>query len=375
MRVMLTGGGTGGHIFPLLAVVEELRAISASCEFHWFGSRRMEAEIVPQAGIQGTFVSFTFSYRKLSLNALGYYLRTIPPWLLGSPVWAALKTLSRIQPDVVLSSGGYVSVPMLLAAKLSGIPIALLEINSVPGRATRGNARTAWRIYCATESIASQFGSYPANKVLVTGYPVLKPMLTPSEARAHFGLPANLPILVIQGGSSGASPVNKVIDEMLQDVALANKRSGYLAILHQRGNASGDGTPSHLPHWPHYRTISFDRHLTSLYYAASLYFGRSGAATVGELAAAKLPAALMPYTMHADKQQYSNANTLVSAGAAVLFDESDADIAGKLGAMIEECVFGARGEEMRAGYSGIPSDGALAIATDMAAQFFSEGNR
>ncbi len=239
MRVMLTGGGTGGHIFPLLAVVEELRAISASCEFHWFGSRRMEAEIVPQAGIQGTFVSFTFSYRKLSLNALGYYLRTIPPWLLGSPVWAALKTLSRIQPDVVLSSGGYVSVPMLLAAKLSGIPIALLEINSVPGRATRGNARTARRIYCATESIASQFGSYPANKVLVTGYPVLKPMLTPSEARAHFGLPANLPILVIQGGSSGASPVNKVIDEMLQDVALANKRSGYLAILHQRGNARG----------------------------------------------------------------------------------------------------------------------------------------
>lgn len=369
MRVMLTGGGTGGHIFPLLAVVEELRLTDRSCSFHWFGSKRMEAQIVPEAGIRGTFTSFTFSYRKLSLSSLGYYLRVLPAWLLGIPFWTALKSIMRFKPDVVVASGGYVSAPMLMAAKAAGIPIAIVEINGVPGRVAAAYAGKSARVYCATEGIAAQLGRASTAAKLVTGFPVMKPFLAPAEARVHFGIPPDIPILVVQGGSSGASPINQTIATLIRGEAFAAAHGKSLAILHQCG-ASNECGPLHgISAWPYYRMIGFDKHLSSIYSTCSLYFGRSGASTIGELIAAKLPAILMPYTMHADRQQYRNADILASAGAAMLLEEADNAVGEKLRAAVEDCVFGEQGAVMREGYANLSAGGAKVIADDLLAQF------
>jgi UDP-N-acetylglucosamine--N-acetylmuramyl-(pentapeptide) pyrophosphoryl-undecaprenol N-acetylglucosamine transferase len=366
---MLTGGGTGGHIFPLLAVVEELRLIDNSCSFHWFGSKRMEAQIVPEAGIGGTFSGFTFSYRKLSLSSLGYYFKVLPAWLLGIPFWTALRAILRFKPDVVVASGGYVSAPMLMAAKAAGIPIAIVEINGVPGRVTAAYSGKASRIYCATAGIASQLSGALEGKKLVTGFPVIRPVLSPTEARVHFGIPPEITIVVVQGGSSGASPINKTITALINDEAFTTVHGKDLAILHQCGASTDCGSLRGNKAWPYYRAIGFDKHLSSIYYAASLYLGRSGASTIGELIAAKLPAILMPYTMHADKQQYRNADILVIVGAAMLLEENDSAIEAKLREAIEGCVYGPRGAVMREGYAALSAAGAKAIASDLVAQF------
>ncbi len=369
MRVMLTGGGTGGHIFPLLAVVDELRLSDNTCSFHWFGSKRMEAQIVPEAGISGTFSGFTFSYRKLSSSSIGYYLRVLPAWLLGIPFWTALNAIVRFRPEVVVASGGYVSAPMLMAAKAAGIPITIVEINGVPGRVAAAYAGKAARIYCATEGIAAQLSSASAAAKLTTGFPVMRQVLAPAEARVHFGIPPDIPVLVVQGGSSGASPINKTITSLIGDEAFASAHGKSLAILHQCGASTECGSPQGSKAWPYYRTIGFDKHLSSIYPTASLYFGRSGASTIGELIAAKLPAILMPYAMHADKQQYRNADILARVGAAMLLEESDGAVEVKLRTAIEDCVFGAQGVSMRGGYAHLSASGAKAIADDLVAQF------
>lgn len=366
---MLTGGGTGGHIFPLLAVVEELRMSDNSCSFHWFGSKRTEAQIVPEAGIQGTFSGFTFSYRKLSLSSLSYYLRVLPAWLLGIPFWTALTAIQRFKPHVVLASGGYVSAPMLMAAKAAGIPIAIVEINGVPGRVATAYASKAARVYCATEGIAAQFGRASATAKLVTGFPVMKPVLAPSEARVHFGVPPDIPILVVQGGSSGSSHVNQSIAALIGDEAFAAAHGRDLAILHQCGASTECGPSQGNKAWPYYRMVGFDKHLSSIYSTCSLYFGRSGASTIGELIAAKLPAVLMPYTLHADKQQYRNAEIISGVGAAIVLEESDSAFIDKLRTAIEECIFGAQGAAMREGYMHLQAGGAKAIAEDLSVKF------
>jgi UDP-N-acetylglucosamine--N-acetylmuramyl-(pentapeptide) pyrophosphoryl-undecaprenol N-acetylglucosamine transferase len=375
IRILLTGGGTGGHVFPLLAVVDQLRELEPGCIFHWFGSRRMEAELVPQAGIAGTFIPFTFSYRRLSLRALGYYLRIIPTWLFGIPVWRALGVLLRYKPHVVLSSGGYVSIPMLIAAGINGVPVAIIENNGVPGRVTQWWAPFTKRIYCATEDIERQIQRASGSRRMVTGFLAPVPSLNADDARKHFGIPAGMPLLVVQGGSTGAAAVNGVVDEMLRDVAFAAEYGSHLAILHQRGARSYEIPPEVQRLWPHYRSVDFNKDLNSAYYAASLYFGRSGAATIGELVAAKLPALLMPYPLHADRQQFLNAEALTNINAAEVVEEGSAGACARLKAQIVECIFGGKGTTKKAAYSQLSADGARKIAKDLLSTFSPARNR
>ncbi len=375
MRILLTGGGTGGHVFPLLAVVEQLRVLEPGCSFHWFGSRRMEAELVRQAGIPGTFIPFTFSYRRLSLRSLGYYLRIIPTWIFCIPVWRALGVLLRYKPLVVLSSGGYVSIPMLIAAGINGVPVAIVENNGVPGRVTQWWAPFTKRIYCATEDIARQVQRAPGSRKIVTGYLAAAPSLNAVDARKHFGIPADMPLLVVQGGSTGADGVNGVVDEMLRDEAFAAEYGSRLAILHQRGARSYESPAEVQRLWPHYKAVSFDKDLNSIYYAAALYFGRSGAATIGELVTAKLPALLMPYPLHADRQQFLNAEALTRIGAAEVVEEGRSGACARLKAQIVEYIFVGKGETMMAAFDRLSADGARKIAEDLLSAFSTAGNR
>lgn len=366
---MLTGGGTGGHVFPLLAVVKKLREAEPECSFRWFGSTRIEAELVPEFGIEGTFVSFTFSYRRLSMRALAYYLRTLPAWVFGIPVWLALRDLKRFAPDIVLSSGGYVSAPMLLAARIARVPYALLEINAVPGRATVFFAPHARRIYCATERIAAQLQRRAApGSLVVSGYPADTQRGGDVNVREHWDLPEGVPLVVVVGGSTGAEAINDLVKDALTEPQFASRTCRQLAIVHQLGREPSEAEKAAFSGWEHYRTVVFDPMMAQLYPQAALYIGRAGAATVAELVAARLPAVFIPYPHHADRQQYLNAEALAEAGAAEVLEEGAPGNAVRLRELVEEIALGGRGDTMRAGFGALQRDGAQLIANDILAR-------
>lgn len=363
---MLTGGGTGGHVFPLLAVANKLREAQPECAFRWFGSTRIEAKLVPDFGIEGTFVPFTFSYRRLSLRALAYYLRTLPAWILGIPVWLALRDLRRFAPDIVLSSGGYVSAPMLLAVRIAGVPYVLLEINAVPGRATMFFAPHARRIYCATERIAAQLRRRAApGSLVVSGYPADTQRGGDENVRQHWDLPEGVPLIVVVGGSTGAKAINDLVKDALSEPQFASRTCRRLAIVHQLGRESSEAEKAAFSGWEHYRTVVFDPLMAQLYPQAALYIGRAGAATVAELVAARLPAVFIPYPHHADRQQYLNAEALAEVGAAEVLEEGASGNAARLRELIEKIALGGRGKAMRAGFDAFPRDGAELIAADI----------
>lgn len=367
MRIMLTGGGTGGHVFPLLAVMKKLREAESACEIRWFGSARIEAKLVPEYGIEGTFVPFTFSYRRLSLSALAYYLRTLPAWIIGLPVWLALRDLRRFKPDVVLSSGGYVSAPMLLAARIAGVPYSLLEINAVPGRVTAFFAPHARRIYCATVRIAAQLKRAAAGSIVVSGYPACTQRSGDANVRKHWDLPEDVPLIVVVGGSTGAKAINDLVKEALCEPRFMEKFHSRIALVHQLGREPDEAEKAAFSDWAYYRTVAFDPLLAQLYPEAALYIGRAGAATVAELVAARLPAVFIPYPHHADRQQYLNAEALAEAGAAVILEEGAPGNAGKLREFVEAIALGSRGDSMKAGYEALQRDGAQLIANDILA--------
>jgi len=367
MRIMLTGGGTGGHVFPLLAVAKKLRKAQPECAFRWFGSIRIEAKLVPEFGIEGTFVPFTFSYRRLSMRALAYYLRTLPAWIIGLPVWLALRDLRRFKPDIVLSSGGYVSAPMLLAARIARVPYALVEINAVPGRATVFFASHASRIYCATEGIASQLRRAAAGSLMVSGYPADTHRSEGANAREHWDLPEGVPLVVVVGGSTGAKAINELVNEALGEPQFVSRSSGRLAILHQLGREPTEAEKAAFSGWAHYRTVAFDPLMAQIYPEAALYIGRAGAATIAELVVARLPAVFIPYPHHADRQQYLNAKVLAEVGAAVILEEGAPGNAVRLRELVEEIALGGRGKAMRDGFKTLQRDGAQLIANDMLA--------
>jgi UDP-N-acetylglucosamine--N-acetylmuramyl-(pentapeptide) pyrophosphoryl-undecaprenol N-acetylglucosamine transferase len=374
MRVMFTGGGTGGHVFPLLAVADELKRSHPDTEFYWFGSKRLEASIVTEESMPGSFVPFTFSYRSLSAHSLAYYARIAPAWATGMPTRAARAAMDEFKPDVLLSSGGYVSVPALVACRFAQTPYALVEINAVPGRATVAFAPFARKVYCATEATADALVKFAApGSLVVSGYPCRGPRM--ADAHEHFQVPAGLPIVVIVGGSSGAEPVNRLALEALGDEEFARDLGAKAAVLHQWGRKPKPGELERLKGWEHYRAIDFDPLLCEIYPHASLYVGRSGAATVCELIGAKLPAALIPYPHHADRQQYLNAEVLGRTSAAYILDEGSPKLAEKLRALIRDVVLGAAGEVMRRGFSTLDAaNGAQAIAQDLAALLGGAGN-
>lgn len=371
---MFTGGGTGGHVFPLLAVADELKRTQPRSEFFWFGSKRLEDSIVSGEGIPGRFVPFTFSYRSLSTRSLAYYAQIAPAWATGLPARAARAAIEEFNPDIVLSSGGYVSVPALVAARFARTPYALLEINAVPGRATTAFAPFAHRLYCANQDVAKALQKHAApGSLVVTGYPCRVPRM--KNARQHFQLPADLPLIVIVGGSSGAETINRLALEALGEKKVAGELGNKVAVLHQWGRSPKPQELERLKEWRHYRTIDFDPHLCEVYPQASLYVGRSGAATICELVGARLPAALIPYPHHADRQQYLNAEVLGRAAVAFILDEGTPGLAEKLRALVRDVVLGPAGEVMRQGFSSLSvAEGAHAIAGDLVAMFGGAGS-
>jgi UDP-N-acetylglucosamine--N-acetylmuramyl-(pentapeptide) pyrophosphoryl-undecaprenol N-acetylglucosamine transferase len=346
LRCVIAAGGTAGHVLPALAVAEELQRRGVRVSFA--GSPdRVEARLVPEAGYE--FDPFRSS--GLPRQA-GFALVRALATAAGAPA-ACLRILRRRRPNVVLGAGGYVSGPMVMAAALRRTPAALLEADAHLGLANRLAAPFAKRVF-----LAAPVPGHNGAKFRVTGRPVPQRSLAvpAAEARARFELPAEGPLLLVLGGSQGALRLNE----------LAAERWGTAgpAVLHLCGERDYETLRERVSR-PDYRLLPFTDEIGAAYGAADLALARAGG-SVWELAAAGLPAVLVPYPYATADHQAKNARHLEAAGGAVVVPESELD---RVPALIEELLLDAsRRERMRQSMLEIARPGAaLEIAEELVA--------
>jgi UDP-N-acetylglucosamine--N-acetylmuramyl-(pentapeptide) pyrophosphoryl-undecaprenol N-acetylglucosamine transferase len=313
--VVLAGGGTGGHIYPLLAFADALRRHFPEVRVTALGSPKgMENELIPPAGYDLRVIPAFQLPRSVNLNLL----RT--PDRMYKSAHAAGKVIDEVEADVVVGFGGYVSVPAYLAAWRRELPIVIHEVNVPPGVANRMGMKF-------TKYVAVGFPHQPLQAdslrdARVVGVPLRtaiarmdRPALRP-QALAHFGLRPDLPVLFVSGGSSGARTINLA-------VAAAAKRLTHagIQVLHVRGGRNEEfEVPHDLP--VPYVVVPYLSDMQLGYAAADLMLCRGGAITVAETTAIGMPAIYVPYP-HSNQEQKRNALPVVEAGGGILVDNAD----------------------------------------------------
>jgi UDP-N-acetylglucosamine--N-acetylmuramyl-(pentapeptide) pyrophosphoryl-undecaprenol N-acetylglucosamine transferase len=317
-KIVIMAGGTGGHVFPGLAVAHRLQA--DDWQVHWLGTPdRMEAELVPAHGFPIEFINIR------GLRNHGLVRKLLAPFQIIKAILQALVILRRIKPDVVLGMGGYAAGPGGVAAKLLGIPLVLHEQNAAAGLTNRLLAKIASRILMGFD------GAFPlTERSRVVGNPVRDEFLQlAQQPLKHYQAGAVLKILIV-GGSLGARALNQVVPNAL---AKLNK----VEIRHQsgKGNAS-QVTDLYQSLGVTTVTVSeFISDMSAAYDWADLLICRAGALTVAEVAAAGIPAVFVPLPHAVDDHQTRNAESLTSRGAAVLMPQKEMT-ADKLAALIAQ---------------------------------------
>jgi len=326
-RILVTGGGTSGHISPALAVISALHELRPGTDVLYVGSRGgIEATQVPAAGV--TFVSIQTGKlrRYLSFKNLVDQFR-VPLGILQS-----LGILSRFRPDAVFATGGYVAVPPVVAAGLLRIPVLIHEQTAQIGLANRINARFARRIALSWESALSALSPKYRSRAWISGNPVRPQIFGGDAARAvaHFGLSdETLPTLYVTGGSLGARIINRAVEEALPELL------GMARVIHQCGEQRNKleqeygrlrDASNRLP--PELRARYAVRpyirdELRDVFALADLVVGRAGASTVTELCALGKPAIYVPLEPTGGDEQNKNARMCVEKGAALVVKQDD----------------------------------------------------
>ncbi|MDE1189610.1 MAG: undecaprenyldiphospho-muramoylpentapeptide beta-N-acetylglucosaminyltransferase [Pantoea sp.] len=300
-RLMVMAGGTGGHVFPGLAVAHHL--MEQGWQVRWLGTAdRMEADLVPKHGIEIDFIRIS------GLRGKGVKAQLLAPVRIFNAWRQARRIMKNWQPDVVLGMGGYVSGPGGLAAWSCGIPVVLHEQNGIAGLTNK------WLAKIATKVMQAFPGAFPNADVV--GNPVRTDVLAlPLPAERLAGRSGPVRVLVV-GGSQGARILNQTLP------AVAAELGDAITLWHQTGKGALEtvqqayrdaGEPQH-------KVTEFIDDMAAAYAWADVVVCRSGALTVSEVAAAGLPAIFVPF-MHKDRQQYWNALPLEQAGAAKIFEQ------------------------------------------------------
>ncbi|GGK07650.1 undecaprenyldiphospho-muramoylpentapeptide beta-N-acetylglucosaminyltransferase [Pseudomonas matsuisoli] len=308
-NVLIMAGGTGGHVFPALACAREFQARGYSV--HWLGTPRgIENELVPNAGLPLHLIQVSGLRGKSKLSLLK------APFQLVKSLFQARKVVRQLKPSCVLGMGGYVTGPGGLAARLAGVPLIIHEQNAVAGTANRSLAPLAARV---CEAFPDTFPD--SKKRRTTGNPVREELFQ-QDARAP--LAARRPRLLIMGGSLGAEPLNKLVPSALAAIDVEFRPE----VFHQAGKAHADITRERYAEASvEARVEPFISDMAAAYAWADLVVCRSGALTVSELAAAGLPAFLVPLPHAIDDHQRLNAEFLAKEGAAVLLPQASTDAA------------------------------------------------
>ncbi len=356
MRIVFAGGGTGGHVYPTLAVADALRDRILDFEALFIGTRSgLEATVIPEAAYEIRYILA----RGFRGRGIASKLLTLIGIAVG--VVQSFWILVAFRPDLVFGAGGYVSAAVVLAASILRLRIVLQEQNSIPGMTNRILAPLAERIYIGFERAGEKFKD--RSRLVVTGNPLRRSMLddVAGDPREAFGLARGSPVLFVFGGSQGSRSLNRAaVDFFLRCEAVQGiVQTGTRDFAWVR-NSLRDATVR-------VYVSPFIREINVAYRAADVALARAGALSVSELAAVRLPSILVPYPYAADDHQVQNAEVLVEAGGAVML--GDDELSGErlesvFHSLVEEA---GRLEGMREALSAVARpDAAARIAEDVA---------
>ncbi len=317
-KILMSGGGTGGHIFPAIAIANDLKAKLKDADILFVGARgRMEMEKVPQAGfpIEGLWISGI--QRKLTLKNLMF------PFKLLDSMIKARRIVKQFQPDAVVGTGGYASGPLLKAAANAGFPTLILEQNSYPGITNRWLGKVVNVVCTAYQGMEKYF---PAEKIVVTGSPIRKNIreaaITTTNARKFFGLEENRKTLLIIGGSQGARRINEAVALHVEQLLATG-----MQIIWQTGKPSLEMAGKSLLNSKFRNRVvvrDFIYEMDKAYAAADVVVSRAGAIAIAEIIQVNKPAIFIPLPSAAEDHQTRNAMALVQKEAAVLLEEKTA---------------------------------------------------
>lgn len=316
-KIIISGGGTGGHIFPAIAIANALKKADKDVDILFVGANgRMEMEKVPAAGYKIIGLPVAGFQRRLSIKNLSFIFKLI------ASLRKAKKIITDFKPDVVVGVGGYASGPVLKAAQNRGIPTLIQEQNSYAGVTNKLLAKKASKICVAYDNMEKYF---PANKIIKTGNPVradiLNPNISRDEAFRFFELDPDMKTLLVIGGSLGARSINNCICQNL-DVLLRNK----IQVIWQTGKTYFETAKLEITKYNsrHLRMFEFIQRMDLAYKAADLVVSRAGACTISEVCLVKKPVILVPSPNVAEDHQTKNAMALSSREAAIMVADKNA---------------------------------------------------
>lgn len=310
LRVMVTGGGTAGHINPGLALIAEVRRQSPGAEFLWVGTRdRLEARLVPAADVAIEYIQVAFLKGRGLLGKLAAIVR-IP-----RAFWQSNSLLRRFRPDVVVGVGGFASGPVTLIAALRRTPTAILEQNARPGLTNRILGKFVRRVFISFEESVNWFAE---KKTRLLGNPVRPGLLEPTAAPEAREDECQVRILVI-GGSQGATSLNRDLPKVLRELVA---RGVTLAVQHSAGRGRGEEVTNAYGDMPSVQVHEYIDDMASAYSWADFVICRSGASTVAELAVIGKAAMYVPFPLASDNHQEKNALAVVDKDGGVLVSDS-----------------------------------------------------
>lgn len=317
MRIVITGGGTGGHIYPAIAVAGEICKKWEKAQILFIGTKTgIESTAVPKAG---------FSLKHISAAPVSFNPKKLIEFI-GFNTLGLLKAagiLLKYKPKLVIGSGGFVSAPVILAAALLKIPSVLLEQNVLPGKTNRLLSRFAQKVFISFEGSTDYFAK---EKTVLTGNPVRQEIIhkKQEEALADLSLNPDRFTLLITGASQGAKSINQAVVNSLDFWKEKNWQIIHLAGKNNYEETVKQGELKAKDFTGEYRCLAYSEDMASLYAAADLVIARAGASTLAEITARGLPSILIPYPHAADNHQEKNARWMEKNNAAIVIKDEDA---------------------------------------------------
>ncbi len=312
-RILFAAGGTGGHVYPAIAIADAVRALAPGTVIAFAGTReKMEWAAVPKAGYPIHPITVSALHRSLTPRNVLF------PFKLARGLYDSYRLVKGFDADVVVGTGGFVTGPVLLTASLLGTPVVIQEQNAFAGLTNRLLARRASEIHVAFEEAS---GAFPGARTLVSGNPTREALrhATREEGRAFYDVPADARMLLVFGGSLGSQKLNEAllasIDALLEDEALH--------VVWQSGSRYFARMQEAAPRHPRLHLLEYIERMDLAYAAADLVLCRSGAITCSELMVTGTPAILVPSPNVAEDHQTHNARSMEKAGAARLLPEPE----------------------------------------------------
>lgn len=316
-RIIISGGGTGGHIFPAIAIANEVKRRNPNCEILFIGAEgKMEMEKVPEAGYKIVGLPIQGLQRRLTLKNI------ILPFKLLISFTKALSIVKRKKPQVVIGVGGYASAPTMYAASFHKVPILIQEQNGFPGKTNKTMAHKASTFCTAYDGLDKYFGK---EKVVLTGNPVRKEMVQiegkREKAIQYFGLKSNKKTILIIGGSLGAGTLNRTIVNNVDKIKAAG-----VQVIWQCGKTSYEQMQKAYQKMQveDIHLHQFIKNMDLAYAAADIIISRAGAIAISELCMVGKPSILVPSPNVAEDHQTKNALALVQKNAAILIKDNEA---------------------------------------------------